>query len=121
MSEASTLPAGFAALEPFVQRWSLATTAERAARRSASTPDEREAFFAATGPLMETALDYLDQRALGDFTPAEQHLMNLMLSFAHIIQAVEIMGPDEAKTAPWRDRMRITRASADRGVAACSN
>jgi hypothetical protein len=27
--------------------------------------------------------------------------------------AVEIQGPDEVKSAPWRERMRITRAPAD--------
>ena len=115
MSAAASLPAGFAALEPFVERWALATTADRAARRSESSPEEREAFFAAAGPRMGEALDYLDQRALNAFTPEEQRLMDLMLSLAHVALAVEIQGPDEVKSAPWRDRMRIHRSTADRG------
>jgi hypothetical protein len=33
MNEATSLPSAFAGLEPFVERWALGTTAERAARR----------------------------------------------------------------------------------------
>lgn len=116
MSAASLLPADFAVLEPFVDRWALATTADRAARRSASTAEEREAFFAAASPLLDPALDYLDGIALDAFSPSEQRLMDMMLSLAHVALAVEIQGPDEVKSAPWRDRMRINRSPADRGA-----
>lgn len=115
------LPEGFAALAGFVDRWALDGTAQRAARRSDSTAEERAAFFAAASPLLDAALAYLDARALEVFSPAEQRLMNLMLSLAHVALAVEIQGPDEAKSAPWRDRMRITRSTADQGVPPCSN
>lgn len=116
MSLATSLPADFAGLESFVERWALPTTAERAARRSASTPQEREAFFAAAGPLLDPALDLLDGIALGAFSAQEQRLMDLILSLAHVALAVEIQGPDEAKSAPWRDRMRIDRSTADQGT-----
>lgn len=109
----SALPPGFAALEPFVDRWALPTSAERAALRGAATPEEREAFFAAAAPLMEGALDLLDRRPLADHDAGEQRLMQLMLSLAHVAMAVEIQGKDEAKGTPWRERMRITRAPAD--------
>lgn len=121
MSETVSLPSGFAGLEPFAERWALGTTAERAARRSASTHEEREAFFAAASPLLDAALGHLDAHALNEFSPADQRLMNLMLSLAHVALAVEIQGPDEAKSAPWRDRMRIDRSTADQGVQPCSN
>lgn len=116
MSTASSLPADFAVLEPFIELWALPTTAERAARRTASTPEEREAFFAAAGPLLDPALDYLDTAALSFFSAQEQRLMDLMLSLAHVALAVEIQGPDETKSAPWRDRMRIDRSTADQGA-----
>jgi hypothetical protein len=112
MSEAA-LPDGFAALEPFVARWAVEGSSRRASLRTASTAEEREAFFAAASPLLDTALDHLDQRPLYDLDAAERRLMNLMLSLAHVAMAVEIQGPDEAKSAPWRDRMQITRAPAD--------
>lgn len=121
MTGATSLPAEFAVLEPFVARWARGTTAERAALRTASTADEREAFFAAAGPLAAAALDHLDARALGSFSPQEQRLMDLMLSLAHVALAVEIMGPEEAKSAPWRDRMRIVRSTADARARTCSN
>ena len=117
MSGEGSLPPAFAALEPFVEQWSLETTAERAARRSASTAEEREAFFAAASPLLDAALAHLDAGPLGALAPADERLMNLVLSLAHVALAVEIQGPDEATSAPWRDRMRIHRSTADRAPA----
>jgi selenocysteine lyase/cysteine desulfurase len=116
MSTASSLPADFDVLEPFAERWALPTTAERARRRTASTPEEREAFFAAAAPLLDPALDHLDTIAFDAFSAQERRLMDLMLSLAHVALAVEIQGPDEAKSAPWRDRMRINRSTADEGA-----
>ena len=114
MTEA-LLPSGFSALEPFVARWSVAGAANRAALRGATTYDERQAFFDAANPWLDRGLDYLDGRPLSELSPPEQRLMNLFLSLAHVAQAVETQGPDEAKGAPWRERMRITRAPADSG------
>jgi hypothetical protein len=116
MSAASLLPADFAVLEPFVERWALSTTAERAARRTASTAEEREAFFAAAAAFLDPALDYLDAIAFDAFSAQDRRLMDLMLSLAHVALAVEIQGPDEIKSAPWRDRMRIVRSVADQGA-----
>jgi hypothetical protein len=113
------LPPGFAALEPFVPQWSLSRTAERAARRSNSTTAEREFFFAAATPSLDAALDYLDERGLRSLSPEDERLMNLMLSLAHVALAVEIQGPDETRSAPWRDRMRIDRSTADEEASEC--
>jgi hypothetical protein len=107
------LPDGFAALEPFAARWAVAGIAARAALRGASSLEEREAFFAAAAPLLDRALDYLDSRPLAQLAGADERLMYLMLSLAHVGLAVEIQGPAEASSAPWRARMAITRAVAD--------
>lgn len=107
------LPAGFEALEPFVERFALTSTIARAARRSDSTPEERQAFHAAGQDLIAPALDYLDTRPLDDLTPAEQTLMNLALAFAHIVLAVEVQGPDEARHAQLREFMRIVHSPTD--------
>lgn len=112
----TALPQGFAALEPFVVPWARTTSAERAMLRTASSPAEREAFFAAAAPRMAAALDHLDGRPLDAMGAEDRRLMNLMLSLAHVALAVEVMGPDEAKSAPWRDRMRIVRSAADAGA-----
>jgi len=110
---AGMLPQDFADLEPFVERFALATTAERAARRGESTPVERQAFYDAMNGRVAAALDYLDSRPLGSLTQAEQNLMNLALGFAHVTIAVETQGPDEARHAQLRKYMRITHSPSD--------
>lgn len=112
------LPPGFEALEPFVEIWALTTTAQRAAQRSASSPEERAAFFAAAAPLLDPALTLLDTGPLAEHSPQERRLMDLMFALAHVALAVEIQGPDEIKSAPWRDRLRVTRSATDRRSAA---
>ena len=56
MPESSTLPAGFAALEPYVDAWAHATNAARLERRMSSSMDEIEAFYNTMLPLIEAAL-----------------------------------------------------------------
>jgi hypothetical protein len=110
---AVTLPAGFETLEPFVDRFAIAGTANRAQLRSDATPVERAAFHAAAKDLIGPALDLLDQKPLDGLDVSEQRLLDLTLSFAHIALAVEIQGPDEERHAELRSYMRITRSPAD--------
>lgn len=111
---ANSLPPGFADLEPFVARFAIAGTANRAGLRSAATPDERTAFYAAAKDRIGPALDYLDSRPLEALDAAEERLMNLALAFAHIALGIEIQGPDEARHAALREHMKIVRSTADR-------
>lgn len=113
---ATILPAGFETLEPFAQRFAVSGTANRAALRSATSPEEREAFYAAARELVAPALDYLDTKALASLDAAEQRLMDLTLSFAHVAIAVEVQGPDEQKHAKLRAHMKIVRSTADRAA-----
>lgn len=110
---ANTLPAGFETLEPFVERFAVSGTANRAARRSESSEEERKAFFEAAKDLVAPALDLLDTKPLDQLDDAEQRLMDLALTFAHVALAVEVQGPDEARHAELRQHMRITRSPAD--------
>lgn len=121
MTTGKLLPDGFAALEPFVEQWAIDGTAKRAALRTTSDPADREAFFVAASPMLDDALVYLDAHSLAAFTAIDQQLMNLMLSLAHVALAVEIQGPDEVKSAAWRDRMRIDYSTADMGDKTCSD
>jgi hypothetical protein len=109
----SILPEGFAALEPFVERWAISGTANRAVLRGNSSAEERQALYAAAMPLAGAALDYLDSRPWGKFDAAEEQLMKLMLSFAHVSIAVEIQQEDEAKHAALRAHMPVTHSPAD--------
>jgi len=114
VAEATSLPARFAALEPWVQAgWAGATAHDRAMLRVDRPEAEVAAFHAAVAPVLEDALAYLDGFPVDRLPPAEDRLMRLMLSFAHAAVAVEMQGPDEALQRVSTRRMRITRASAD--------
>lgn len=110
----SALPAGYEALEPFVAFWAVDGTANRDRRRGESSPDQRQAFFEATKGLVPQALAQLDGKPLNELDASEQRLMNLLLSFAHVTLAEEMMGKAEPRHARFRQHMRITRSPADR-------
>jgi hypothetical protein len=110
---AATLPAGFEALEPFVERFAVAGTANRAQLRADAPRAEREAFHAAAKDLIAPALDLLDRKPLDRLDESERRLLDLALAFSHIALAVEVQGPDEERHAQLRAYMRITRSPAD--------
>ena len=109
----SRLPAGFEALQPFVESWAISGAANRMARRLSSSEEDRVAFFNAAKDLLAPALAHLDVKPLGQFDDAEKRLMDLMLSFAHVAMAVEIQGDDEPKHARDAQHMKITIAPSD--------
>jgi hypothetical protein len=81
--------------------------------RRGSSEAQRQAFYDAIKPLAPAALEYLNSRSLNAFDPAEQRLMLLLLSFAHVAPAVELHREEEPKHARFRASMPITRAPAD--------
>ncbi len=85
----ATLPEGFEDLEPWLS-WSLATMDERSARRSSSTMEQLEAFYAAMLPRMEAVLAYLDGVSADDETLENRRLLDLTKSLAEIAPAVEL-------------------------------
>lgn len=107
------LPDFHASLEPFAAAWAMPTTAERATRRSRSTPEERQAFYDAVSPVAAQILDELDQRPLTELDEKQKRLLDLVLAFGHVALAIEIQGPDEVQHSRWRDRMVVTRSPAD--------
>ncbi len=107
------LPTGFEALEPFVEFWAADSAAGRADCRQRSDEAGRQAFYAAARTLLPAALDYLDSKALAELDGAEQRLMHLVLSFAHLAMAVELQKEEEPRHARDRHYLRITRAPAD--------
>jgi hypothetical protein len=113
----TVLPTGFGVLGPFVIQWAIDGTAARAALRGESSADERSDFYAALLPLAAQALDYLDARPWGQYDAAENRLMAMLLSFAHVSIAVEIQKEDEAKHKVARSFMPITHAPADQDFA----
>jgi hypothetical protein len=85
----SVLPAAFADLEPFAD-WSLATEAERYAKRLASTMDELQAFYDAAFPRLEEMTAHLDAFPL-DALPADAtRLLWLCYSLVNVSFPVEV-------------------------------
>ena len=108
------LPAGFEALEPFIDPWAIKGANNRLQQRLNSEDSERVSFFNAGKDLVPTALELLDQKPLHEFDEQEQRLMDLVLSLAHISLAVEIQRDDEPAHAQSARHITIIRASSDR-------
>lgn len=107
-----SLPAGFAVLEPFVSQWAIGGSAARAEQRGRSSKEQREAFYVAASAHLGAALDHLDARGLHEFDQADDRLMNVMLSLAHVALAEELQKDAEATHATFRKFMEITRTPA---------
>ncbi len=114
MSDAnSQLPAGYEALEPFVETYAIDNATRRAEMRGEAPWDVRDAFYAAAQPLLSQALDYLDTKTFDQYDDRDKNLMWMMLSLAHVAVGVEIQGDDEERHAYLRTFMPVTRAPAD--------
>ena len=85
----AVLPAQFAELEPFAQ-WSLATEAERYAKRLSSTMDDIQAFYDAAFPRLEAALAWLDGLDLTQLPEDGTRLLWLLYSLVNISFPVEV-------------------------------
>jgi hypothetical protein len=109
----SLLPAGFEALEPFVESWAIDGANNRLLARLDSQESDRVAFFNTGKDLVPAALDLLDKTPLGQFDEKEARLMKLVLSMAHVAPAVEVQKDHEPLHAKYARYITITRASAD--------
>jgi hypothetical protein len=86
------LPDGFADLEPFVDRWCLATEHERYARRLATPIEQMKAFYGAMLARVEAALDWCDRFPLDDMPDDAARLLQLVHSFVMVSFPVEVWG-----------------------------
>lgn len=109
----SSLPAGFAALEPFVRRWSVEGANNRLLARLDSAEADRLSFFEVAKDLLAPGLEYLDKKPFAEFSDQDKRLMHLLLSMAHVALAVESQGSDEAQHAIGARHLTITRAPSD--------
>lgn len=104
------LPQGFEQLEPFARKWAIGSVVRRAEMRGSADAKDRRAFHAAASPLLESALAWLDARPLDQFDAADNRLMHMMLSLAHVSIGEEVQRDDEERHAGLRKRMPITHA-----------
>jgi hypothetical protein len=86
----STLPAGFAELEPFAERWCLPTEHERYGQRMASTTEQMQAFYDAVVPRAEEAMTYLEQFPLDSLPEDALNLLHLLYSMIQVSFPVEV-------------------------------
>lgn len=84
------LPTAFSDLEPFAEKWSLATEAERWAERLSSTMEELQAFYEAMLPRVPEAMAYCDTFPLQDMPDDAIHLLRLIYSFVNVSFPVEL-------------------------------
>jgi hypothetical protein len=86
----TTLPEGFADLEPWVADWAKSTRAERYEVRLAKTYDELGAFYDAVAPKAEAAVAHLDGLDLDALPEDATRLLHLLYSFILVSYAVNI-------------------------------
>lgn len=84
------LPAPFADLEPFAEKWALPTERERHAARLASTMEEMQAFYDAVVPRAEEAMAYLEKLPFDALPEDAVHLLHLLYSMIQVSFPVEV-------------------------------
>jgi hypothetical protein len=84
------LPTEFSDLEPFAEKWSLATEAERWEERLSSSMDEMQAFYDAIFSRVELAMAYCDQWPLDELPSDAVNLLRMVYSFVLISFPVEL-------------------------------
>jgi len=96
------LPSEFSDLEPFAD-WSLATEAERYAKRLSSSMAELQAFYDAAFPRLEAILSSLDRLELKSLSEQWTRLLWLSYSLVNVSFPVEVWRqprvPDSGATA----------------------
>lgn len=113
MDDAGVLPAGFAALEPYVEEWALATSAERLHKRMHSTMTDIQTYYATALPLLEPALKHLDECDLGRLPEQERKLYWLTLACAEAALSIETYRSPTLPLAPDASRFKVTYSGID--------
>lgn len=80
----------FAELEPFIADWALPTEQQRSERRWGSSPEEFQAFYDTTLPLVDELLVYFEQFAPGEIPEDALPLYHLTIAFAEASPHVEM-------------------------------
>ena len=86
------LPPEFADLEPFADRWCLATESERYEARMASSMDDMRALYDAVARRVEAAVAHCNGFPLDDLPDEAGRLLQLLYSFVMVSFPVEVWG-----------------------------
>ena len=101
------LPKEFKDLQPFAERWALATEYERAAERRRSTPAEIKTFYGAVLKRLPEILERVDQYPLGKIEGADRHLFHLALSLSEVAPHVEFYDCDPRVPFAFREERLV--------------
>ena len=80
----------FSDLEPFAEKWCLATERERYAVRLSSTMQELQAFYDAIFPRVREAMAFCDRFPLKKMPEDALNLLRMLFSFVVVSFAVEL-------------------------------
>lgn len=103
----TTLPGGFADLEPFVALWACSHFQDRFTTRYESNMEDIQAFYDAMLPRAEAILEALDDRPLDNLTGAWRRLFELLMAFSHVALAVERHGQPRAANTRYPTTLRV--------------
>lgn len=89
------LPEAFAALQPFVSLWALATETERNIQRHAQSMNAIRLFAQTMMAHMDALIAFVNRKPMAEFDEVDDTLLQLMLSLAEVAPAVEFYGQQE--------------------------
>ncbi|MER7930111.1 hypothetical protein ABTY96_44545 [Streptomyces sp. NPDC096057] len=106
------LPAEFADLERFVDRWRLRDSQQRMAAMLAADIEELRELCTVMLPRIEAVVSHLNTFPLDDMPPQEQALFELALTFAEVTHPVDLgwATPEVSDLYP-NDRMNLVGPS----------
>ncbi|HKY89975.1 MAG TPA: hypothetical protein VJM11_03010 [Nevskiaceae bacterium] len=84
------LPPAFRHLEPFLATWDLPSSNDRYRQRLATPLEAMQRFNDAIVASADAIKAHLDARRFEDYDDADRRLVNLMLAFTVVAQAVQI-------------------------------
>jgi hypothetical protein len=106
MSEIVTLPAAFAALQPYVEDWALPDENARFRKRIAASMEELREFYDAILPHMEAVMQYLRRCPVQGLPPADEALLRLALAYAEVSRVFEVWQQQDVR-ADFFDPARL--------------
>ena len=86
------LPSAFAELEPYAEKWCLATEADRWNMRMPTPMLVMREFYDAFSPRLEEAIDYCDKFPLDAVPEDALNLLHLVYSMIMVSMAIEVFG-----------------------------
>ncbi|HCO43966.1 MAG TPA: hypothetical protein DIT63_07615 [Gammaproteobacteria bacterium] len=106
MTETATLPAAFAALQPYVDTWALADENSRFHKRINAPLEELRVFYDAIAPHMEAVMQHLQGCPVAGLPAADEALLRLALSYAEVSRVFEVWQQQDVR-ADFFDPARL--------------